>query len=194
MTQRNPPTPKFARFERVVVRCRQEQVALEARARHRYEGLEGVVFWQEPYYTTSRGPVREWLYVVYVPGLRQYPTLAEGDLVSLGQIDTPDAHVGRGHEFSFDTVIEDRDDDRRVIEGCFRAPGAHWRVMLFLKEEGVATSSWASAVWPSGIGGLEFRVAEAERLNRAYVRHALALAVGVGDWTEAPGPDSLALK
>lgn len=193
MTKRKPPAPKFARFERVVVRCRQEQVALEARGRSRYEGLEGVVFWQEPYYTTSRGPFREWLYVVYVPGLRRYPTLAESDLMSLGQIDPPEAHVGQGHEFSFDTVVEDN-DDCDVLEGCYRTPGAHWRVMLFLKKEGLSSSSWAPSVWPSGIEGLEFRVAKAERLDRAYVRRALALAVGGVDWVEVAGPDSLALK
>ena len=193
MSEQQPPAPRFARFERVVVRCSEAEVAFEARGRHRYDGREGVVVWQESYYVRGKRPLRQWLYVVYVPGAGRYPIIAEGDLCSLGRFDPPEAHAGQAYEYSFDTVVAEG-DDYRTLEGCYRTPGNFWRVMVFCKWPGVKSALVRPSSWESGIEGLDVAGPEGARLDRSYVRQTLARAFATDAWDEIPGPDSLTLR
>jgi hypothetical protein len=82
------------------------------------------------------------------------------------------------------------------IEGCYRIDGGNWQVYYIAKE------GWAKraphirsyAVFSSGITGVNGVIPDNWILNKTTVMGMLAVALGVEEWTEVLGPDSLILK
>lgn len=95
-------------------------------------------------------------------------------------------------EISFDLVME---EEMAFVEGTYRLPGEDWQVFIFgpdsrVREPVVRTGGrWASGVtgvfvaWPAGM-----------TLNKAVVLRMLSEALGVAEWVEVSGPDSMELR
>jgi hypothetical protein len=100
-------------------------------------------------------------------------------------------------EISFDTSVSE--DGQRHIEGCYRMAGRDWQIFYF-------TSWWQgrpwqgapriiqNQVWQSGITGVEVRCQDDLIVNKTFVKNVLSDALGVTEWLEVVGPDSLQLK
>jgi hypothetical protein len=96
-------------------------------------------------------------------------------------------------EISYDPVMN---DGMAFAEGCYRLPGKPWEVFIFMKErnEEITKPSHRFSNWESGVTGIILRVPLVTRLNKAAVQGMLSLALGVSDWREVRGPDSLVIR
>jgi adenosylcobinamide amidohydrolase len=95
-------------------------------------------------------------------------------------------------EISFDFVM---DEDMYFVEGTYRMDGGVWQVFIFAhagvtKDIGVRTN----LVWESGVTGLNVIVANDAKLNKQVVLQTLSDVLGVTQWTEVRGPDSIMLR
>lgn len=93
-------------------------------------------------------------------------------------------------EISFDLVME---DDMSFVEGSYRLPGRDWEVFVFSRYDGIK-SEVETAVKLGGATGVVVRLPRNEKLNKSIVRHTLSESLGVVDWREIPGPDSMHLR
>ena len=95
-------------------------------------------------------------------------------------------------EITFDLVME---ETMPFVEGCYRREGEDWRVFMFRKSHGMETVGTKSdLVWASGVKGMNVIVSDATKLNKSLVFRALSDALGVTEWTEVRGPDSMRLR
>jgi hypothetical protein len=96
-------------------------------------------------------------------------------------------------KISFDCLYGEADGDN--FEGCYRLPGGEWQVFY-------VTRWWQhgepeirkNATWPSGITGVNVNHPKDAPLNMSIIKQVLADALGVTEWQEVIGPDSLQLK
>ena len=86
-------------------------------------------------------------------------------------------------EISFDLVAE---ADSNFEEGACRLPCGAWRA--------VAAPEVRPTTWDSGATGVWVAFPAGEALNRAAVKQMLRAALGVSEWSEVSGPDSMALR
>jgi hypothetical protein len=101
-------------------------------------------------------------------------------------------------EISFDIVLNKA--DYNYIEGVYRVGrGGEWKIIYFTHI--VKGSDWAEpprffpdTVWPSGVHGVEGWFPREVALNKESVKEVLRNIVGVSEWIEVPGPDSLTLR
>jgi hypothetical protein len=185
------PPPKFQRFERVCV----------SNEPHHYPellGKWGTILWRDaisarlidrPHLRGSR-----WMYLVYFGEENVYRTLLESDIQSEGGFEAESAHLGTRPEFSFDIIM---DEDKQYVEGTYRLPGKFWEVLIVRKADVPALQHRPSRPpieWASGITGVIIDVPREDKLNREYVRNALASVFGYTDWVEVAGPDSMILR
>ncbi|MGJ4929655.1 hypothetical protein ACQR1I_22885 [Bradyrhizobium sp. HKCCYLS2038] len=88
------------------------------------------------------------------------------------------------------------EEDMSFVEGCYRLEGGEWEVFVIThsrkgsKEPGV----WKGLKWKSGVTGLNAVVPESTKLNKSSVLKVLSDALGVRDWSEVQGPDSIKLR
>jgi hypothetical protein len=95
-------------------------------------------------------------------------------------------------EISFDLVME---DDGDFEEGTYRLPGGNWQVFIFTKPGSeVSEPHVEPSTWESGVTGVFVRYPRSEPLNREAVRRVLSETLGVRDWVEVRGPDSMKLR
>jgi hypothetical protein len=96
-------------------------------------------------------------------------------------------------EISYDLVME---DDMDFVEGCYRLSGKPWEVFIFSKERErkLAEPSHQFGKWESGVTGIELRVPYDTKLNKSVVQDLLSAALGVSEWHEVRGPDSMKLR
>lgn len=94
-------------------------------------------------------------------------------------------------EISFDLV--DLGEDCNNIEGCYRLPGGQWQIFYFTRswqgEEGPKHASWRS-----GATGLNVNYPKDKKLNKLAVMKVLSDVLGITEWSEVRGPDSLQMK
>ena len=100
-------------------------------------------------------------------------------------------------EVSFDLVIGD--EEQNHIEGCFRLDEGDWRVFYFTNR--LHGEWWQGApdvrkdvTWPSGVTGVDVVYPKDKILNKLTVIRILSDILGIEDWSEVRGPDSLQLK
>lgn len=100
-------------------------------------------------------------------------------------------------EISFDTEVLEHGE--KHVEGCYRIAGEVWRPFYFTKiwqglpkdrEEKIVTNH----VFRSGIVGILVNFAQQRELNKATVMSVLSDVLGVAEWSEVRGPDSLQMK
>jgi hypothetical protein len=95
-------------------------------------------------------------------------------------------------EISFDTNIDDNGQEN--IEGCYRICGENWQVFYFTKWWDGAPRIIKDAVYNSGITGVDVWFPKNQILNKFAVIKLLSDILGVTEWSEVRGPDSLQLK
>lgn len=93
-------------------------------------------------------------------------------------------------EISYDLVM---DDDMSFVEGTYRLADGNWRVVIVSRCD-VPEPQVLPQQWESGVSGLFVRFPRAGRLNRAAVEELLSAALGVSEWVEVRGPDSMKLR
>lgn len=94
-------------------------------------------------------------------------------------------------EISFDLVME---DDMSFAEGSYRLPGGDWEVFIFSRYSGARPEVDTSVKWGGGNTGVVVRLPQNEKLNKAVVLRTLSESLGVVDWREVRGPDSMQLR
>jgi len=93
-------------------------------------------------------------------------------------------------EISYDLVM---DDDMAFVEGTFRLADGVWRAVIVSRCD-VPEPQVLPQQWESGVSGVFIRFPRAGRLNRAVVEQVLSVALGVAEWVEVRGPDSMHLR
>jgi hypothetical protein len=95
-------------------------------------------------------------------------------------------------EITFDLVMK---EDMAFIEGCYRLDAGVWQVFMFRKSRGVEkTGITKDIVWKSGIRGMNVIVSDDTKLEKSVVFQTLSDALGVTEWLEVQGPDSMQLR
>jgi hypothetical protein len=94
-------------------------------------------------------------------------------------------------EITYDLVME---EDMAFVEGCYRLPASEWRVFIFSTKRSADAVTWQFGKWESGVEGMVFHVPPGEKLNKDRVKAWLSQALGVGNWVEVSGPDSIVLR
>jgi hypothetical protein len=96
-------------------------------------------------------------------------------------------------QISFDILIEDN-VDCPVFEGCYRVPPADWRVFYFTKWWQEGPEALVDATFCSGAKGVNVKYPKDSILNKIVIQKTLSKLLGVSEWQEVRGPDSLQLK
>lgn len=94
-------------------------------------------------------------------------------------------------EISYDLVME---DEMSFVEGTYRLPGGEWQVFIFIPWQGSNAVVWTRSEWESGVTGLVVRFPGKVPLNKVVVESVLSEALGVSEWIEIRGPDSMRLR
>lgn len=93
-------------------------------------------------------------------------------------------------EISFDLAAA---VDNEFEEGAYRLSDGEWQVFIVSKRP-VAAPEVRPATWDSGATGVWVVFPAADTLNRETVKRLLGDVLGVLDWSEVRGPDSMALR
>ncbi|HEY7326012.1 MAG TPA: hypothetical protein VH592_00120 [Gemmataceae bacterium] len=93
-------------------------------------------------------------------------------------------------EISYDLVME---DDNSFAEGTYRVGNDNWQVFIFRKDP-IESPEFTSGRWPSGVTGIFVRVPVSARLNKQTIEKLLKDYLGVSQWREVRGPDSMQLR
>ena len=94
-------------------------------------------------------------------------------------------------EISYDLVM---DDEMDFVEGTYRLLGGEWQVFIFTTLGEATAPNWIPSRWESGVTGVFVRYPRAQRLNKATAEAVLSEALGVTEWVEVRGPDSMELR
>jgi hypothetical protein len=94
-------------------------------------------------------------------------------------------------EITFDLVMT---EDMPFVEGCYRLDGSEWRVFTFTHSAGERTRVKTDVVWGSGVTGLNAFLPEDSKINKSTVLAVLSDTLGVTEWIEVRGPDSITLR
>jgi len=94
-------------------------------------------------------------------------------------------------EISFDLIME---EDMGFVEGTYRLPASDWQVFIFSSCPIERPEVDINAKWSSGITGVHVGFPKAQKLNKAVVLRVLSDALGVTEWQEVKGPDSMKLR
>lgn len=93
-------------------------------------------------------------------------------------------------EISYDLVME---DDMAFVEGTYRLPNGRWQVFIFSRGE-VLEPQTEPGTWDGGITGVFVRFPQAGKLAKKNVEQVLGQALGIEEWVEVRGPDSMRLR
>ena len=95
-------------------------------------------------------------------------------------------------EITFDLVM---DDDMPFVEGCYRLDDNVWHVFTFFKSRGLHEVGVKTGLkWKSGVTGMNVILRDDEKLNKSKVLEILSSALGIMEWVEVRGPDSMQLR
>jgi hypothetical protein len=94
-------------------------------------------------------------------------------------------------EISFDLIMEGNMD---FAEGTYRLPGGNWQVFIFSRRSIRQSEINASAKWASGVTGMSVQFPKSQKLDKAVVMEVLSDELGVTEWKEVHGPDSMQLR
>ncbi|WP_143279044.1 hypothetical protein [Bradyrhizobium sp. C9] len=96
-------------------------------------------------------------------------------------------------EITFDLIMT---EDMSFVEGCYRLAGGAWEVFVFthLRCGPYGVGVWKDLTWSSGVKGLNAVMPAEIKLNKATVSNVLSQALGVTEWFEVRGPDSIMLR
>ena len=93
-------------------------------------------------------------------------------------------------EISYDLVMTDEID---FAEGTYRLPGGEWEVFVFVRRD-ATDPRWKPSRWESGVTGMVVEYPRDRALNKTVAEEVLSAALGVKEWVEVRGPDSMHLR
>jgi hypothetical protein len=93
-------------------------------------------------------------------------------------------------EISFDLVME---ENMAFVEGTFRVAGGNWQVFIFSRHP-CKVLTIKPGLWNSGVSGFQVLFPALETLNKSVVKRILSDYLGITEWTEVRGPDSMQLR
>ena len=85
-------------------------------------------------------------------------------------------------------------EDMSFVEGTYRLDSSVWRVFTCFRARGHWSVGVKHVSWNSGVAGVNVAVADDAILNKQVVLQALSDALGVTQWSEVQGPDSMVLR
>jgi hypothetical protein len=87
-------------------------------------------------------------------------------------------------------------DDMAFAEGCYRLESREWEVFTIRRSRhGIEPPGVKKNLrWNSGVTGLSVVVPDESKINKSTVLEAMSEALGIADWVEVRGPDSMALR
>lgn len=93
-------------------------------------------------------------------------------------------------EISYDLIME---DDMDFAEGTYRVGNGTWKVFIFRKDP-IERPEFTLGHWPSGVTGIFVRVPVSARLSKQTIEQWMTDYLGVTQWCEVRGPDSMQLR
>jgi hypothetical protein len=93
-------------------------------------------------------------------------------------------------EISYDLIM---DENMPFVEGTYRLDGAEWQVVIVSRCD-VSEPQVVPQRWQSGVSGVFIRFPRDGQLNREAVEQVLCGVLGVTEWFEVRGPDSMQLR
>lgn len=95
-------------------------------------------------------------------------------------------------QISFDLIME---DNMSFVEGTYRLPERDWQVLIFGRDSRVSQPVVRTdGRWESGVTGIHVKWPPAAPLNKGVVLRLLSEQLGVTEWEEVHGPDSMQLR
>jgi hypothetical protein len=96
-------------------------------------------------------------------------------------------------EITFDLVMT---EDMAFVEGCYRlAGGGVWQVFIFRRSNGLEeVGIKQNLTWRSGATGLNAILPNDAKIDKSVVLTVLSDTLGVTEWSEVRGPDSMQLR
>jgi hypothetical protein len=94
-------------------------------------------------------------------------------------------------EISYDLVMS---DEMEFVEGTYRLPGRDWQVFIFGPDSSVTRPEVVTGKWPSGVTGVFVKWPPSLKLNKDAALAILSAQLGVTEWSEIRGPDSIQLR
>jgi len=83
----------------------------------------------------------------------------------------------------------------RWIEGCYRLEGGPRQVAIAIGKEEVSTVAIRDGLtWASGVTGMNIFLTETACLNATVLLELMSDILGVLEWVEVRGPDSIVLR
>lgn len=86
-------------------------------------------------------------------------------------------------------------EDMPFAEGCYRLAGGEWHVVTAIRARPDERAYIKTGVkWASGVTGINIVFPSDQKINKRSLIESLSEALGIEDWREVPGPDSMALR
>jgi hypothetical protein len=95
-------------------------------------------------------------------------------------------------EITFDLVMT---EDMPFVEGCYRLDDGEWQVFMFRHSGGFEPVGVKRDLdWASGVTGLNVILPDGSKINKPVVLNLMSDILGVTEWIEVRGPDSMNLR
>ncbi len=95
-------------------------------------------------------------------------------------------------KISYDLRME---DNMSFVEGTYLVPGHDWQVFIFgLDSTALRPVVKTDARWESGVRGIHVKLPKGSPLNKGVVTRILSGHLGITEWEEVSGPDSMQLR
>lgn len=95
-------------------------------------------------------------------------------------------------EITWDLVMS---EDMAFAEGCYRLEGKDWQVVVAYKAKGLHPVGILNGMkWPSGVTGMNIVLPSDGTINAPTLLQMMSEVLGVRDWREVAGPDSMQLR
>ena len=95
-------------------------------------------------------------------------------------------------QISFDLVMQ---DEMSFVEGTFRLSDGEWRVFTFIPDRSILKPRIdADARWRGGARGMVVWWPRGQTLKKGVVLQILSKNLGITEWEEVHGPDSMQLR
>jgi hypothetical protein len=86
-------------------------------------------------------------------------------------------------------------EDMSFVEGCYRLDDGEWQVFIFGHSRGFQpVGVKRDLVWDSGVRGLNVILPDDTKINKPFVLNLMSDILGVTEWIEVRGPDSIKLR
>ncbi|MGN6279469.1 MAG: hypothetical protein ACTHM8_12215 [Sphingomonas sp.] len=86
-------------------------------------------------------------------------------------------------------------EDMAFAEGCYRLQGEDWQVITARKAKDINLIGIRNGMrWDSGVTGMNIVLPDNAKINATMLLEMMSKTLGVSDWVEVRGPDSMALR